>query len=756
MGMYQLKPSFAGGELTPALYGRIDLQKYDAGAAELYNAIVLRYGGVTRRNGFRFVTTTKNNAKARLIPFSYNTEQNYVLEFTPGKVRFYTQGGIILSGGSPVEVTTPYLEADLAQIKYTQSADVLFLVHPKYPPATLTRYSNTSWQYRAMNITNGPFAEPNTTNITITPSAVTGTITLTASSTYFAYYMARDELLLRISHTIPGQYQKGVPTTALSVTCAPGGTVYVESFGFWDGSFMVQKLTDDGSWTQLKRQSGNRSQNYNMTFTDDDDEIRSYRVYSTEFDNSEHEGEDPNQRGYVTIQSFAKEYDGIVQITSVESTTSATAKVKRRLGATTATHDFALSAWSSAAGYPQAIGFFEDRLVFAGSTVQPQTYWASKTGDYYNFGTSIPSADDDAITGTLSSSAGQMNSVKAIVSFGEMIMLTSGGEYRVGGGGDAFTPSNQQARAQEYRGINDVMPVIIGGRIVYVQRHGSTVRDLAYAYEVDKYTGDDVSLLAAHLFDGQEIVGMTYQQTPNSVVWCVRKDGTLLGMTYIKEQDVYAWHQHHTNGKFIDVCSIPGTAEDELWACVKHGTNYCIEQMTTNDEPVFMDANYSTYNASGISSLTGLTWLAGKKVQIVGDGNKLTGQTVANDGSLDIGGTFKSVQVGLEYDTRIKMLPIEFAGQDGPWGARKKRVQNVTVMFLDTIGGLFGWDESAMDEIKWRTTEPWGTPVNPYSGKKKITLPQSNYEDTLMLLIKQADPFPMTVLSIIPEVLPGG
>ena len=753
MGMYQLKPSFAGGELTPALYGRIDLQKYDAGAAELYNAIVLRYGGVTRRNGFRFVTQTKNNAAARLIPFCYNTEQNYVLEFTPKKIRFFTQGGIIMSGDNPVEVTTPYLATDLAQIKYTQSADVLFLVHPNYPPATLTRYSNTSWAYAVMDIKNGPFDEPDTSGVSISASAATGNITLTASGGYFNSSMVGQ--LINIGHTVPGQYQKGVPLTAMSVTCVPGGTVYVESFGFWDGSFVVEKYTSSG-WTTLKRQSGNRSQNYNMTFTNDDDEIRSYRVSSSEFDNSVHEGEDVNQRGYVTIQSFAKDYYGIAKITGISSSTSATATVTRQLGATSATNDFALQAWGSALGYPQAVGFFEDRLVFAGSKTQPQTYWASKSGDYYNFGTSIPSADDDAITGTLSSSAGQMNSVKAIVSFGEMIMLTSGGEYRVGGGGDAFTPSNQQARAQEYRGINDVMPVIIGGRIVYVQRHGSTIRDLAYAYEVDKYTGDDVSLLAAHLFDGKEIVGMAYQQTPNSVVWCVRNDGTLLGMTYIKEQDVYAWHQHQTDGDFIDVCSIPGDDEDELWACIKHGDDYCMEQMTPNAAPVFMDANYSVEDEEGISSLTGLAWLAGKTVQIVGDGHKLTGKKVAADGSIDIGGTFKSVQIGLEYDTRIRMLPIEFAGQDGPWGARKKRVQNVTVMFLDTIGGLFGWNENAMDEIKWRTTEPWGTPVEPYSGKKKITLPQSNYEETLMLLIKQSDPFPMTVLSIIPEVLPGG
>jgi hypothetical protein len=127
MQTFQLKPSFAGGELTPALYGRTDLQKYDVGAAVLENAIVQRYGGVTRRPGFRHVAQTAENSKARLIPFSYNAEQNYVLEFTDQKVRVFANGEPLYIDNTLVEVTTPYTEAELPQIKYTQSADMLFL-----------------------------------------------------------------------------------------------------------------------------------------------------------------------------------------------------------------------------------------------------------------------------------------------------------------------------------------------------------------------------------------------------------------------------------------------------------------------------------------------------------------------------------------------------------------------------------------------------------------------------------------------------
>ena len=1023
MGQFQLKPSFAGGELTPALYGRTDLQKYDVGAATLENAIVLRYGGVTRRPGFKHIAQTKANKKARLIPFSYNAEQNYVIELTDKKARVYHDGALVKINNTVVEITTPYTEAELPQIKYAQSADMLFLVHPNHHPASITRMP-TQWKYEVLDIDNGPFDDANTTDtkmrliplmwtntgeevkapffcdeafasfasthtqatatghyittdpdagfsgVTVTPVSDTifGTGPLTdiwlrcdiletsignedgsTEDLYFSVYFDNDTTkdigvykgavfykdgngtwvddfgtywdsdnnrynsnenyigsqaydgtidyddpnhdepaewgnpiytycsayltpsqftartgeyadmtyhnkeyvkmvvhisttgvwvyhndhlvysqeapqgnaithiitspydswvsniiianfdcsdmtlvggggegdidvsgfyrgttailessdstnpvfaddmvgqLVRLGHTVPAYYRKGVPgTDDLTVRCVPGASVYVESFGFWEGHFEVFKKDDLEEWVSLKKQSGNRSQNYNMTFQNDDDVLRYYKVDSDDFDNSVKGDEDPDQRGYVTIQSFSNDYDGIVRIKEIIDSRHALVEITKEVASSKWTLDWSLQAWSPRNGYPQAVGFFEDRMVYAGSPKHPQTYWTSKTGSYLDFGTSYPGKDNDAITGTLAT--GQMNGIKAIVSFDEMVMLTTGGEYRVSGGGSNFTPTTQQAKAQEYRGITDVPPVIIGGRILYVQRGGSIIRDLAYSYDVDKYTGGEISILASHLFDGHEIVSMTYQQAPESVLWCVRSDGVMVAMTYIHEQDVYAWHRHTTQGKFIDVCSIPGETEDELWAVVKRGDNYYVERMTKQEDNVYVDSA-AIYDGTATSTVTGLSWLASESVQVVGDGNKLTDEEISAGGQLDVDNEFTHIVTGLAYDTNVVTLPVEINGQDGSWGSRKKRVQRMCVMFKDTLGGRFGFDGKALDEIKWRSTEAYNEAVSAYTGKKHITLPQANYEDTIMLQIKQPDPFPMTILSIIPEILPGG
>ena len=757
--MYPLKPSFAGGELTPALYGRTDLQKYDVGASRLENMIVLRYGGATRRPGFRYVAKTQGGRKARLIPFQYSTEQSYVLEFTEGFVRIFTQGGIVVKDGNPLTIPTEYKEDDLPDIKYTQSADVLFLVHINHPPMTLTRYGVTEWKLERMDIAGGPFDDPNTKeNVKIGASAVRGDVTLTASTDYFTNDMVGS--LIRLGHTMGGQLKFGNPTTALSVRCVPGGTVYVESFGFWNGSFVVEKHDKStGEWVVLQEQHSNRTQNYTLNYTNKSDDILEYRVRSSSFDTSVWGNENEKQRGYVTIQTFAQDYYGVARITAVNSATSAAATVTRELADTEATNDFSLSAWSAKKGYPQAVSFFEDRLVFAGSRAKPQTYWASQSGDYYNFWVNTPQQDSDAITGTLS--GGQMNGIRAIIPFGEMLMLTSGGEYKVGGGNEVFTPTNQKAEPQEYRGINNLTPVVIGGRIVYVQHQGSVIRDLTYSYDVDKYTGDDVSLLAAHLFEGQTIVALAYQQTPNTIVWCVREDGMLLGMTYIKEQDVYAWHKHTTAGKFADVCTISGNREEELWAVVERDGAHYVEQMdsqirnTAPHEQFYVDSGY-VYQGEAKDKLTGLAWLSGKDVAVLADGNVLQELRVDSDGVLKLPKKFSKIVVGLPYESVVQTMPIEFSAQDGSYMGRKKRVSRMTILFRDTRGGLYGVSENRLDAIKWRSTEKYDNPIELYSGKRRVVIPGASYEDTVYLTIKQTDPLPLTILSIVPEVEAGG
>lgn len=938
MALYQLKSSFAGGELSPSMYGRTDIAKYDSGAAVLRNFFVLRYGGAANRPGFKFIAQTYNNKKAVLIPFMYSTDQNYIVEITAGRCQFYTNGGIVVKeDGTPYSIENFFSDKDLedaAKIKYTQSADVLFIVHPAHAPMTLTRYGSLDWRFEAMDITGGPFDASNfnsayivtktqqwttpgtytvhipagidsieykiagagggggggnhmshgpylyggnggsgelltgkmtvtsnsdyqvivgaggaggvgvkysdsqtsgksggnssfgnisargggggyraTTpsysssegewiggsdgangtsygaggaggngtgwsgtagsggngwveilysasigdNTTVEASDVYGDITLTASDDIFA--KSDEGSLFALTHFLETDYKKGTPSSTggnLQVSVLPKSNVYIESFGFWDGNFSLEKYDPVSlQWVNVRTQSGNRSQNYSLTEENTSESIASYRVTSTEFNTGVWSGENEKQRGYITIQSIGGDYTGHVLITEYVSPTVVKGTVKKQLASTDETRDFAFAAWNGEKGYPSATGFYEDRLVFAGSKGFPQTFWTSKTGDYYNFGTSIPSADDDGITATLN--GGQMNGIKAIIAFGEMLLLTAGGEFKVSGGGKAITGSNVLSQPQEYRGVSDVNPVTIGSRIIYVQHQGNIIRDLAYSYDVDKYTGDDLNLLASHLFEGHKIISMTYQQIPNSIVWCVRDDGLLLGLTYIKEQDIYAWHQHTTaGGKFVSVCNIGGSTEDKLYAVIERGGQYYVEIMesrdkSTNVEDQFFVDSGITYEGEPTDEISGLEHLEGYTVAILADGNVLPQQTVEN-GKVLLGNEYKKVHVGLPIDAEIKTLPIDFTAQDGTYLSRKKRIATVTLLLKDSRGGLFGMKENELDEFKWRSNEAYGEPISLQTGKFKVTIKSATYDETQQIIIKQPDPLPMTVLSLIPEI----
>ncbi len=175
--------SFSAGELSPRLAGRTDIEKYFEGCADLVNFVVLPQGGVTRRPGTLYVATTQNPAyRGRIEPFVFSETQAYVLEFGELTLRIYADDGLIESGGVPVVVTTPYHATDLPEIEYVQSADTLFICHPSYPVQALTRSSQTSWAVNAVTFYDGPYLDVNTTATTLTPSATTGIITLTASA----------------------------------------------------------------------------------------------------------------------------------------------------------------------------------------------------------------------------------------------------------------------------------------------------------------------------------------------------------------------------------------------------------------------------------------------------------------------------------------------------------------------------------------------------------------------------------------------
>jgi len=596
MGTSIIQPSFTGGELSPSLYGRVDLARYQTSARTLRNFMSLMYGGATNRPGFRFVHEVKDSARrTRLIPFQFSTVQTYVIEVGHQYMRFYMNGGIIESSpGVPYEIVTPYDEADIFELKFTQSADVITICHNNYAPRQLSRLAHTNWTLTEFNNRNGPFQEVNiNTNLTIQSSGTTGTVTLTSTGVSFNSSMIGMLLYLEDAH--PEQVKpwvNGSPNLPLGTRCRSDGKVY--------------NLTGQPSpaGTSGYRTGGNRPVHSEGSAWDGDGNIEQTGAYADGVE-----------------WTYLHSGFGIVRITGVSSSTTATAATVARLPdsvATTGTHKWAFGAWGGNQGFPACVTYHQERQIFAATVAQPQAYWMSRIGAYNDFGVSSPVQDDDAISKTVPGR--QVNAIRHLLPIDDLIILTSGAEFKVITNSDgAITPSSATAKPQTYNGSSHLSPIIIVDTALYVQEKGSIVRDLAYTYDKDKFTGNDLTTLSSHLFTGYQLVDWAYSQVPNSIVWAVRNDGTLLGLTYLKEQQVAGWHRHDTkNGTFESVCVISEGLEDVLYVVVRRFINgqyvRYVERLETRqvikvEDGFFVDSGltYDGRNQPGTLTLSGGT-----------------------------------------------------------------------------------------------------------------------------------------------------
>jgi hypothetical protein len=220
--------------------------------------------------------------------------------------------------------------------------------------------------------------------------------------------------------------------------------------------------------------------------------------------------------------------------------------------------------------YPSVCAYFQQRRVYGASLNNPDTYWMTQPGLFKNMDTSIPVSAADAITGTPWSQ--QVNGIQWLVPMpGGLVVLTGLGAWQVTGGSSAaITPSNQDAIPQAYNGCNNLVPPIpINYDILYVQAKGGIVRDLSYNFFVNIYTGTDLTVLSNHLFNDYTINQWAWSQEPYKLVWLVRNDGTLLCLTYLREQDVFSWTRHDTNGEFVSVCSVTEPPVDAVYFIIK-------------------------------------------------------------------------------------------------------------------------------------------------------------------------------------------
>lgn len=677
-----LQRSFSGGEISPEMFGRNDDAKYQSGLARCRNFITKPQGPAENRPGFAFVRAVKDSTKkVRLIPFTYSTTQTMVIEMGPGYFRFHTQGATLMSGGVPYEIANPYAEADLFDVHYVQSADVLTLVHPNYAPRELRRLGAANWQLTTLSFA-ASIAAPGAPSL----SAAGHT------AVKYTYY-----------YVVTAVDSEGVSESAASAASSVGGNLFETG------------ATVTISWAAVTGASR-------------------YNVYKL-------------QGGL---------YGYIGQTTGLSIVDD---NISPDLGKTPPLYD---SVFGGAGDYPGAVSYFEQRRCFAGTTNKPQNIWMTKSGTESNMSYSLPIRDDDRIAFRVA--AREANTIRHIVPLTQLLLLTSSAEWRVTSvNSDAITPSTISVCPQSYVGSSNVQPVIINNTLIYGAARGGHVRELAYNWQASGFITGDLSLRAPHLFDTFDIVDMAYAKAPQPMVWFVSTSGRLLGLTYVPEQQVGAWHWHDTDGVFESCTVVAEGGEDALYCVIRRTINgnsvryverMASRQFTDQADAFFVDAG-ATYSGVPADVISGLGYLEGKTVSILADG-AVHPQRVVTGGSITLDIEASTVQIGLPIEADLQTLPLAVQLQDGSFGqGRFKNVNKVWLRVYRSSGIFVGPSASELTEAKQRTTENYGAPPALKSEEIPLVLTPS-WADSGQIFVRQSDPLPLTVVSLTAEVALGG
>ena len=420
--------------------------------------------------------------------------------------------------------------------------------------------------------------------------------------------------------------------------------------------------------------------------------------------------------------------------------------------------------WNSTEGYPERITLHQQRLAYGANLTNRQTAWLSKAGSFYDFGTSSTPVASDAVTFTLDS--GTQNKIQWMISQRALNIGTLGNEWTVTGLGQyALTTDNIHAQRYSNSGSEPLKPLIAGFTTLFVERHGRVVSEFVYDYNYDGYKSNPITVLAPHLTEHYSITDWTYQQSPNNIIWCVREDGVMLGLTYQREHKVVGWHRHTTEGLFKAVTSIPGDSrEDEVWVIARRSISgaakYYLEKMeTTFAEDTaewgrFLDSHV-VYQGTPVTSVSGLSHLEGEEVSILADGFVLPATTVTS-GVVLLGGSYSHVVVGFPYESRVSPYVGEVDLKDGTSLGRTQRVIEVLVDFYKSLGGVYIQydDESEDREEDLIFRHPYDevseqTPL--FTGPKKIDA-MLGYDRVTRYALAQRQPLPFTVRAIVDKI----
>lgn len=406
--------------------------------------------------------------------------------------------------------------------------------------------------------------------------------------------------------------------------------------------------------------------------------------------------------------------------------------------------------FTSAGDYPSAVGLNQQRLIFGGSNNEPQTVWMSETGSFDSMAVSYPLRDDNAITVTVDSR--EVNVIRHFVALRGLLMLTSGAEFKVSGTDGVLTPLGIQFGDQSYWGSSNVPPLVIGTSLLMVERSGLVVRDLHYSLSEDGYTGNDITVLANHLFDSP-VRSWAFQQSPYSTIWVCLDNGKLLTLTYLREHEIASWsEQESTGAKFISVCTLREGSHDNLYFLVERFGKFFVERQVprvygeAENEAFYVDSGL-TYRGEAAKVITGLRHLAGQKVVALADGSVVKGLEVSATGSVFLQNAASVVHIGLPYDLIIETLNPEIKAQEGVLVAEKRTITRAALRLQETQSITIGPTEDTQTALKLPVPELYGEPPQLFTGTVDLPL-QGLHRTEATVTIRQSDPLPATILAI--------
>lgn len=756
--------SFAGGEITPELFGRLDLPKFQTGLRKALNFVTLAHGPASRRPGFYFTNEAKSaagNETVRLIPFVFSATQAVIIEFGHLYVRFHDSSGTVLEAVKPL-------------VSMTQANPGVFTV-------TAHGYSNGDWVFvsavdSAFALHGQFFIVQNVTANTFTLTRLDGTAVNTTgvpSPGYLVNFARVYTLTSPFSASQLGSIDYSQDSDVLTLTLQGGAAQELRRSGATSWAFTAVSFTPTlaapggvSATATVAVATNLTPQHYKVTAVASDLVTESLASADATCTNNLTLAGNYNTIAWSAVVGAARYYvyklrGGIYGF--IGQTTGLNLVDDNILADTTLSPPENNITLNTGAGdYPAAVTYHERRRWFAGTANKPQNIWATRNGTQSNLTSSIPARDDDGLEFRIA--AQQQNAIRHLVPLSDLLALTVGGEFRIfADGGPAISPTTLSIKPQGFSGAAAPQPVLTSQSALYVQAQGSRVRELAYDPNgTGFYRSTDVSILSTHLFNGYTLTELAYTRAPESVMWAVRSDGTLLGMTYVPDQQVFGWHQHTTDGVFESCAVIPEGNADVLYAVVRRTvgarTVRYIERMksrffTEQADAFFVDAGL-TYDGAATTTVRNLWHLEGKAVQVLADGAVVGGKTVAN-GAITLDTAASVVHVGLGYSSDLVTLPLAY--ETAP-AAGQGTMKNVSMVHLRVVNSSVLKAGPSFDKLRENparlVSDPYDSPPSLQTKEVRLAIDPSWGTDG-SVCVRQDLPLPLTLAAMALETATG-